>query len=280
MKKLLSNKKVMSGVVASLVGVSVLLTGLTLAWFTDGGRADIGTATLGKFGVKLTAAEVPLDIFNQPGVEFRNELATIQNTEDIFAIAKISLDATVDGDVSSNLVSLWQKDGAVEVYEGVLEKRNALPLGMWMSASGGFYNWGYDADGNVYVELGGKDVLDFAYTLKALGTMDNTYQGKEVKVELVMEATQGTFDEAIKQELGIDRKDIKWYLDEPFEDKFDEGLCVLAEGLRWFLLPEKTRSFSAASSFDPVQRLAEVIESLPVESGVRADYVRLLERVQ
>ena len=238
--KQFKNKKMMTGIIASLVGVSILMTGLTLAWFTSTGNVssnDINLGTLKVVGELLTTNEVNM----LPGVSIDNNIGWIQNLG-MDALAQLKFDievtkkSTLDADGNAvpidnpddyikvvNPPEVWleiQEDGYATPAIGPFPAEViAHPLGVWMrdaSADGTmeFYTWAKVGapDNRLFVAMGGNDKLHFAYSIKNNGAaMNNSWQGATVNVKFTWDAIQISPDAAIFDRFGANLSDILFW---------------------------------------------------------------------
>ena len=209
--KLFKNKKVMSGIIASMVGVAILMTGMTFAWFTSSGSVS-NDFTMGTLEVQggLVNAEFPV---MYPGEVKVNNIGWIQNTGNLAAFAELDLIVEVilaNGTVLTNpdVVTVEiQKEGNVLLGSG----QKVHPLGFWYREDGtDFYIWGKGPNDKLFVTMEGNDRLHFAYTVKTDGPgMGNEFMGATVRVRLAWRATQA-LPEVTKDFFGFYFDDIDW----------------------------------------------------------------------
>lgn len=238
--KLFKNKKTMTGIIASLVGLTVLLTGISLAWFTNSGSVANNEITLGRLGVNVTLDKREFDLM-YPGQDLLDNIARIKSFGNLPTLVQLDLKATVTikSDANGNPLpeSEWttvpapanlfnislQEEGAKSlqfVNGNIVEVVLARQLGDWyMPDYSAWYHWGM-LDGKLYVMIDESEVnheLRFAYKIETDGrAMTNLYQGASVNLRIDWLATQYIPDAAIEDVLDIDILDVNWF-DEPIE---------------------------------------------------------------
>lgn len=231
--KILKNKRMLTGLIASLIGLSVLMTGLSLAWFTNSGAQPNSGVDLSTLGVTVGLQKESFGIM-YPGQNYIDNIASIRNYGNIQTLVQLDLiaDVLIRSDADGNplpesqyytirapkeLFTIVEQekgasrligfDGGKPVYETL-----AHPLGDWFKPDfSSWYHWGV-LDGKLYVAMDGNDELRFAYTIDTNGKeMGNLYQNAVVSVKVEWLATQYIPDAAIKDVLGIDFNDVKWF---------------------------------------------------------------------
>jgi len=254
--KVLKNKKMMTGLITSLVGLTILLTGLTLAWFTSSGSVFNKTIKAGSFEVIATLSPTEFGL-TYPGDDLRDNIGTVRKTGNLPALAKLEfvIEAVIKSDDNGKPLpqSEWytvknpddiyvvvQEDGAKKTHYipgyGTVVEVLAHKLGDWVRPDfSRWYHWGKGPDGNYYVVIDGDDTLRFAYTLESDGAkIGNKYQNAAIDVKLDWLATQLMPDEAIEDVLGLGYTDIDWfdyYLELPFPVPFSFGGSTYADSL-------------------------------------------------
>ena len=253
--KLFKSKKVMSGLIASMVGVAILMTGMTFAWFTSSGSAA-SDFSMGTFGVQAELVDAEFPIMNPGEVKFNN-IGWVRNTGNLAAVAELSLTVEVvlaDGTVQTNppAVSIeLQKDGSTSSFPG----QKVHPLGAWYRVVGPeFYIWGKGPGDKLFVAMDGNDKLHFAYTVKTNGpAMGNEYMGATIRVRLAWRATQVVPEGAFSDFFGFAFDAVDWDYFETFVElpssvpfslrtpaaRFADRLNSLPEGAYKALLERK-----------------------------------------
>jgi len=218
MKRVLfGNKKMMTGVIAIMVGITILLAGLALAWFTSGGT-DTGTINFGTIGVFATL-DIPnndLGAFQGYPVKdgFMNQIGWVESTGTLDALVEFNLSVIVDGwyvaDPAGDVL------GLEFVVEGVPGK--AYPFGYWADFSSsniadwGVYLWQMGTNGKTYLWTAGNDILHFGYNVLIDGAnMGDNFQGTKVDFNLNWDAVQAMPNDAIIDFVA----DIVDYVDDP-----------------------------------------------------------------
>jgi hypothetical protein len=218
MKTLLKNKRTMAGTIAILFGLTILLVGLSQAWFTSSGSELGSTIVMGDLKViaELEDEEITLAY---PGVDYQDLLGAVQLQEgSLDALVKLSFstEVTIKSDSDGypldeddwytlnnpDVVKVtFQEDGATNSSGGVL----ANPFGIWLNNDDlTSYLWAKDSGGDTYVWMGGYDILHFAYTVDTVGAdMGNVYKNAVIKVSVNWQAVQSIPDGAIMNEFGI-----------------------------------------------------------------------------
>ncbi|MCL2151890.1 MAG: hypothetical protein FWH57_02855 [Oscillospiraceae bacterium] len=221
MKKLMKNKRTITGLVAMTLGVAILLMGLSLAWFTSSGGGTVNTIELGTLIVDgdLEIEDAGL-VFNYPGTEVYYEgVAWIKNVGSLNALCQLDIKTTIYDADAQGVVTWGPVEDAtkarVEIIEDettfindpfgaatVLKKTHELGTwGIYYPLSGDFdsYNWLVGADGKYYVQMFGNDDLHFAYNLildpslygdSTVANPKADYQGSFVDVQLKWNAVQ------------------------------------------------------------------------------------------
>ena len=258
MKALFKNKKLMTGIIATMIGVTILLAGLTLAWFTSSGSTSTNNVTMGSLDVTAKVHNYNT-IVAQPGIDIPDQLASVQNLGTLPALAKLTFDVQINngsgwGPAAPGLVEVdFQVEGSKWAVDEDGKPVTVHEMGFWTHANGeSFYSWG-TYDGDLYVAMQGNDRLHFAYTVTPKGGptgMGNDYQGAEIRVLVKWEATQLWADGAIFDTFGIDYFDIDWFVD--LYDVFLPDLTVF--------------SFPIGGPPNYAARYAETLENMPNSS--------------
>jgi len=243
MKAIFRNKR-LTGAIAIMVGVTILLAGFAFAWFTSGGVANAGTVTLARVSVTGWVEDLDLDpgVVLTPGQssgEFEDLLGWIQS------------DSTIPVLVRLNLNYQWTNQYGVVVTEplGIAIREDgaagrAWPLGAWYDLNTeAVYLWFFDDEDNIYVWMWGNDRLHFVWDLFSW-SLPNDLQESVVDIDFGWLAVQQAPDEAINDILGIDLADL---------DIFPGLVDIDVDG---WIVPGVRPFF-----VDP--RLAELVESMP-----------------
>ena len=264
MKVLFGNKKTAAGIVATMVGVTVLLAGLSLAWFTSTGSTASNNVTMRNLDV-IADVHNYQTLVAQPGIDVPDQVGYVQNLGNLPTLVKLSFDVSIEradgtpGDPALVNVA-WQIEGSNgrQINDGTGNMIEVHPMGFWMHSNNiDVYMWG-EYDGDIYVAMQGPDKLHFAYTIATDGqNMGNEYQGAKIQVAVKWEATQLWADGAIYDTFGIDFDDISWFAD-------SHG--VFLPGLTVFSLP-----------IDGGNSAADLLDSIPDSSFRRLLEYRLIE---
>jgi len=213
MKALFKNKKLMTGVIAVMVGVTILLAGLTMAWFTSSGTGP--TTNSVSAGVLRVSADLGLLEQNMvpiypgdliPGVGRLN--AEVSGR--VGALSRLDLSAVVtlaDGSWSgeTDIITIaFNPDGYDDPYGDTGLK--AYPLGCWFnSVTETMALWQKGLDGRIYVVVWGNtddggahgSPLHFAYDVFFDGAKNfahpvdnNLLQGCTVEASVAWLSTQ------------------------------------------------------------------------------------------
>ena len=233
MRVLFGSKKLRTGVIATLVGVAILLTGLTYAYFSSRGSADVGKVTVGSLRVVATLEDAD-DAFMGPGYTQDGFIGTIQNKGTLEALTKIDFGYNItiksDGNGDPLDPADYYPAPADQQYikvrlleEGyqspVDEDRYAHELGLWINnTNGNSYIWTNGADGNCYIIMVGSDVLHFAYEIVVEGDAPFDYMDADIAITLDYVASQLVPDAAVMETFGI--ADIDTFLDYDYYDGF------------------------------------------------------------
>ena len=298
MKRLFKNKKTMMGLIATLVGVTVLLAGLTLAWWSAEDSSDYENIVT--FGVM----EIEVEIFNPfieqgyPGWDSgdRGILASVKNTgtfdglvakldfviewtddpedEDSWEVVPAALAEeiliTVVEDGRAGLVKeLWEVEAGARVKKGEIEDYKVHELGGWFLFDNdadfnllAFYNWS-EIDGSLFVTMDGD-----SYARPA--TVGNHELHFAYDIELGKDLDEEFMGKAIK--VTIDAKATSAFPDGAAEDVFgiaDFWTKFTANGFTGFafvydddVVPPFT-PFGFAAPAKNLKALTDRIESLP-----------------
>jgi hypothetical protein len=241
--KLFKNKKTMTGIIASLVGLSVLMGGISLAWFTSAGSVANNDITMGRLNVQVTLDREVFEL-GYPGIDFVDNIAKVQSLGNLPTMVQIDLNAevTIRSDANGNPLpqAEWrtvpapanlftispQVEGATEIISlpggGTVVNTLARPLGMWwgITSSGDWFNYTWGSyDGKMYLVIdepaGMNRELRFAYTINTNGpAMTNEYQNAVVKLNIDWKATQLMPDEAVEDIFGLEFWDVDWLTNE------------------------------------------------------------------
>jgi len=191
MKTLLKNKRLISGLVALMLGVAILVMSLSLAWFTSEDEDTSGTITIGSLKVYTELIDLYPDDSNPndayPESEhYKWQLAKLWKKGSIDAFVQINLEAVLPAqagpDVEVPPVELVIREDGIpngaprndpDVMAGTHgHGARAYPLGLWMDLDGECsYAWFIGADGKYYVEMCGagknyaNDELHIGYSI-------------------------------------------------------------------------------------------------------------------
>ena len=198
MKTLFRNKKLMTGVITVMVGVTILLAGIAFAWFFGVG-GDPGEDFLAGDMDVVVDLNLDDDIFWRPilpgdtdegvGVIYAPDNNPLPGTD-------MHFDNPFTAMFSVDAAKIVKRDGTLgdpTVLTFVVDEKGrdgvAWPLGEWVDFSNAdytkwsMYNWMKGKDGNYYVEMYGNDKLHFAYEVIADGyKMDNSYRGAKISM--------------------------------------------------------------------------------------------------
>lgn len=244
-----SNIEVMSGLIASLLGVTILLTSLTLAWpvSSDSATNDIKFGSL-KVEAGLLEYQHPI---MEPGEDKRNNIGWVQNLGNLPVIAR--LDFTVQVELSDGTVLMNPREVSVKLQENgttySFTGTPAKPFGLWYREDNfNYYAWFKGPDDKLYVVMDGSDRLNFAYTISTDdGAIEPEFQDAVVRVELEWKATQVWSDAAITDMLAHD-----------FDDIIQGAYHAFLE------IPFVVSPLSlAAEAKTPAERFAEKLERMP-----------------
>jgi len=209
MKAIFRNKRLTTGAIAIMVGVTILLAGIAFAWFTSSGSSTPGTVTMGTLIVEADflsedfVSTIPL----YPGMTYpwlEDLRVSVQSKGTLAALAQLDLNAVV------TLAGAQEPKASTEAVIAELlvdgNDDDLLPLGLWLDANDpdptkwATYIWMYDEkDPNViYVSLDGNRELEFGFSVVTVGEkMGNEYQGAKIDVNLAYEGVQMLPDAAI-----------------------------------------------------------------------------------
>jgi len=225
MKKLMANKKIFMGVIAVMIGVSVLATALSYAWWNISNTGDgVNVISLGKMDIDLKLDEDAFFFMGGDLVDDSYGEGSIKNTGTVNAFVKINFTADtifMSGDEIPN-------DDIVNVY---LEYRdydfsgNTLSNDQWY-----FYDKG-DGTFDYFVLLMPSEEFAFFYKVRFDGDkMGNEYM--EATIEIKSEYTATQFHEsAIKAELGVDLNDLVKFNDSQRDDSGDDNFYPFSIGI-------------------------------------------------
>ena len=194
MKTLFRNKKLMTGVITVMVGITILLAGIAFAWFF-GANGNFDE----KFDAGDMGAEADFDLAGKvlsrpvlPGDTERG-IGEITVPNDVVMhnenpmLVRVAVGASEI--IAKNGDSL-PTDALTFAMDENGEPGEAWPLGFWMDVGTGAvpdylnaktYLWLKGGDGNVYVEMYGDDTLHYAFDIEAVGNkMDNRYLGAKI----------------------------------------------------------------------------------------------------
>jgi len=181
MKTLLKNKKLISGLLALMLGVAILVMSLSLAWFVSEDDDVSGTITIGSLGIVVTLvdqldASDPIDIYPETEYYF-NQLAKVQKKGSIDAFVQINFQAieAANGGIVPP-VDFTVLEAGIPPIAGIPAPARAYPLGLWSDSNYiTDYAWYAGADGRYYVEMMGSpggaafyanDELHFGYNIE------------------------------------------------------------------------------------------------------------------
>ena len=233
MRKLFGSKKLRTGVIATLVGVAILLTGLTYAYFSSKGSADVGSVTVGSLRVVATLEDTD-DALMGPGYTQDGLIGTIQNKGTLEALTKIDFGYNItiksDGNGDPLDPADYYPAPADQQYIKVrlLEEGYQSPydpdrytheLGLWLNnTNGNVYLWTLGADGNTYIIMAGNDELHFAYEIIVEGDAPFDYMDADIAITLDYVASQVVPDGAVMETFGI--ADIDSFLDSDYYEGY------------------------------------------------------------
>ena len=218
MKKLMKNKRMISGLVATTLGVAILLMSLSLAWFTTSGGGKVNEIVLGKLDIEGELDFEPEEVYLYPGTPtYFNQVAYIQNTGTLNALCQLDIKTTIDkvGLPLTNplIYTKIVEDATYDNYDPSIKKTHELGTwGMYDPDEGVFtsYNWLKGADGKYYIEMFGNDELHFAYDFILDKDLGNDYQAAPIKVQLTWEAIQADPVDAVPALIpGLEIKDLE-----------------------------------------------------------------------
>ena len=208
MKKLLKNKKFLMGAISVMIGISILMAGLSYAWFTSSGNGDgKGIVTMGTLNVIADVDNTEQNLFasyydweNYNNLTYlRGQTGYIKNIGTLDAFAKLTFKVSVINQWNENIGNpdnikavLIRNDNFSEIFD---QDQNYELGGEWYFKRNG------EADYNYYVELWEGDEFEFEYAIVFdMNVIDNKYQGAKIVVEVEYNATNN-IDEAIAAEL-------------------------------------------------------------------------------
>ena len=214
------------GIIATIVGVALLLTSLSFAWFTAGGDADPGDIEVGSIRASLTIEALDPTgtvVIMGPGYDITGQKAVFQSTGSLdtltrfksFCNVTITCDANgvplapsayYPAPAGENYVTIaimpagWTNpDDPTDFYE---------PLGTWIDAAGNAYIWGLGTDGNTYLLSNGAKELYFAIQIIIADDTPNKYMDAIVECGFSFLAGQALPDRAVPATFGIALTDI------------------------------------------------------------------------
>ena len=212
MKTLLKNKRLISGLVATTLGVAILVMSLSFAWFTSDGSAA-NTITLGS--LKVTGGFYSLNEQgdqNYPGTQYYHDQA-----------AWLKKDGNLQGFVQLDMYGILTQDPALGNGSGKVDwvsiKEEGVPaftnsagvdipakaheLGVWYNlANDDCYTWFIGADGKYYVEIDGNDRIHVGYDVDIPTDLGNAWQGAALEIKFDWLAVQARPQEAAVEVFG------------------------------------------------------------------------------
>jgi hypothetical protein len=204
MKAILKNKKLMTGAIAIMVGVTILLGGMTFAVWANPGTPEAATIDFENPEIKVIAD--PIDLWRglvpgataiaraeiQPsGINFDPIQFGVLIGFDFEVMVTKAAPNSVPA-VSPAVTATVVPDGIIDPVTGDYE---VYPLGTWLHIADdgqfNFYVWAHNEDGDVYVFVHGDNDLQFAYGVHAdLYLTDNSYRGATVDLAFNYEYVQ------------------------------------------------------------------------------------------
>ena len=215
LKKLLMNKKFLIGVTVIAIGATIVLSGITGAWWhiESGSDADTTGFQMGELGVSvgLSINSQTIQEVYQPGDESFFDI-TIKNTGSIVAFVKLDFDKFTSEEDSNVIVHV--NDTIIDSLQSNAEKYITVKEGncyIFLDNDKNIYfELSKDAEVTVKncvtVELIGGDDNDPDYSDDEIGMKDR--MGSEVNITLNWEATQYK-REAILAKFHVDIDDEK-----------------------------------------------------------------------
>jgi len=247
MKKLLKNKRLISGLVALMLGAAILVMSLSLAWFYDSDTDESsGVITIGSLKIKAALVDDVLQ-------DRRNTYP--KTTEYYGKVAKIWKEGSIDAMVQVKLEALGCNPQSMDlpVIFDVLDKgykspgskgyAKTWPLGVWYFPDNSYACiWYEGGDGNLYVEIqGGDDTHNFPPDILAdqQGGDTSLYPNYDLHIAYNIEFPESARD----ADRWFDNADYN-LLVEPYTFKVQ----ISADGVQAF--PELAREEYFATTFD------------------------------
>jgi len=212
MKKLFRNKKVFVGAVTIMIGVSLLMAGLSYAWFNLSGAGDnTNVITIGAIEIEAEV-EANNTVLNATVDTVWDQEGYVKNNGSTDAFVKLIFSAEttktygLDGKpiANPNDYTVDLNDVNVSV---VLQSAGLDGVWYYQNLSTGKFEY--------FVNLAGGANYDFLYAVMFdLANMEADYMGAQIKINISYEATQAV-DEAINAKFGFS----DWWTDlAPIDD--------------------------------------------------------------
>ncbi|MDR0489842.1 MAG: hypothetical protein LBH28_01160 [Oscillospiraceae bacterium] len=252
MRVLFGNKKMKSGIIAVMIGVAILATSLSFAWWSSGGSGGTVTGPIDFGTVKADAFVSDFDVQTSwyPGLKQDGLLAGVQNLstlEDVLIQVKFTVKATIKQDDKGNLVTPYTVTDPPYINIGLMEEGYewpaltppavyapghpaaatnggiaAHPLGLWFNDTyDAFYIWQKGTDDNYYVWAhNGNDELHLAWQYDIAWNLPQRYLNADIVISLDYIVVQGMPDQAVLETFGLNPDSFAF--DYGFID-FDDG---------------------------------------------------------
>ena len=194
MKTLLKNKKMISGLVATTLGVAILVMSLSVAWFSSGGSSTT-SITLGQLSVDGQLYSLGDDVDqNYPGTNwYEGRAGWLQKGGNLSAFTQLDLTVFVRQNPGYGTWEGYANDWLTVIEDGITDMVH--PLGTWIGIGDAVrYIWFTGHDGKYYVEMDGNDRLHFAYDLEIPTWLKNDFQAAAVSVNFNWDAVQARPD--------------------------------------------------------------------------------------
>jgi hypothetical protein len=197
MKTLFRNKKLMTGVITVMVGITILLAGIAFAWFFGASGNFDEEFEAGDMGA-VAKFDLKDKVLNRPILPGDKELGVGELSVPAGVKMHLENPMIVMLDVSASKVIA--KDGTAlptDVINFIIDEDGvdgeAWPLGMWIDvgdpvdlSTAKIYTWMKGNgdkdiyDNKIYVEMMGGDTLHYGFEIEADGMMDNRYLGAKI----------------------------------------------------------------------------------------------------
>ena len=213
MEKLFKRKIIMVGAITALMGMTIMLAGLTLAWWTYNGRTegeniitidmDWGNIDNG-LRIESWNKDYRWETSISAGWESPHLLGSVRNETNLtylvpmrFLIEIRTLQDMNDPNsfttwrpaTSNEMQAFWLTSGSNDVVKpGVNASFSVHPMGIWtiQGRNDVMYTWGHDPIANeIYITMRGNDQLHFAYYLTVNPDLDkDIYDRAEFRVSI------------------------------------------------------------------------------------------------